>query len=236
VFQRKYELVEGLTLEEIGGEYVALLPEKGVTLRIDPSASRVLRAIVEGDDVHVHGQESLRSLLDNGVIIETTSGITRRGIVCTATLGAVSGVAVLSLPSVAAASSESAIEILGEIIFAPSDEGKPPAGVPEFFALDDDVFGDNNDDDWFLVIMIDPDSPAVLEAGLSAEVTVTNLVGGPFPAGLFDSGGGDLVWVVYVGASDPNPSLGEGNPFVMTFTDKDGVRFRVTEGLLTGSL
>lgn len=230
---RKYQLVEGLTLEKIGGEYVALLPEEGVTLRIDRSASPILSAIMAGGDLSAHSQESLRTLLDSGVIVETNSGITRRGIVRTAALGAVSGVAVLSLPTLAAASSENEVEILGEIMFAPSDEGNSPAGVAAFFGLDGSLFEDGDDDYWFLVIMIDPGSPADLSAGLSAQVTVTSL-GGTFPAGLFDYSG-DLFWVVYVGTADPNPFLVEGNPFVMTFTDDSGVRFRVTEGLLTGS-
>lgn len=99
----QYELAPGVLLEDLGSEYVAYVPDASDVVTLSGEAAAALRQIRSGIPGKYSG-ETVSHLVSLG-IIHAPSGISRRGVVRAGLIGVGAGIAALSLPSVAAASS-----------------------------------------------------------------------------------------------------------------------------------
>jgi hypothetical protein len=103
-------LTPGAVIESVGDDVMVMMPGNTDILRISGPAADTLRTIVAGQPVDPSASTVLE-LANQGII--TTSAMSRRGLIRAGAIGAGAGIAVLAMPSVAAASSINWIEIRG---------------------------------------------------------------------------------------------------------------------------
>jgi len=99
----RFTLIDGVLLEMVGDDVVALLPDT-TAVRLSGPAAQAAQRVAAGGDMADIDQSAVAELVYAGVV-RPEAGVTRRQVV---TLGAVAtgaGVATLALPSVAAANS-----------------------------------------------------------------------------------------------------------------------------------
>ena len=107
--RRRYFLVDNISLEFVGEEALAVMPEHGEVLRFSGPAARAIREV--NDNGHTEGSASVvENLLELGVI--KSSGVSRRTVLTAGSVGLGAGIAALAMPTVAAASS--VIEVRGD--------------------------------------------------------------------------------------------------------------------------
>ena len=95
-------LVPGVFVERVGDDVVVLVPGRDESLRFSGDHANTVDAISRGDTRGVDA-EIFDQLVQFGVVI--APGLSRRGLVRAGAIGAGAGIALLSLPGVAAASS-----------------------------------------------------------------------------------------------------------------------------------
>jgi hypothetical protein len=97
----RVRLAAGVVVEEMGPDVVVMVPDSSEVLTLTGDAAGLLRDVQAGATVRLGALVS--ELVQLGVL--DTSGLSRRGFVKAGAIGAGAGIAVLSMPGVAAASS-----------------------------------------------------------------------------------------------------------------------------------
>jgi hypothetical protein len=127
----------GVIAERVGDELLVIVPGRTDTVRLTDHAADLFLDIQAGRGVDT-ADLVVANLVDLGVV--QTSGMSRRGLIKAGAIGAGAGIAVMAMPSVAAASSESGLS-LRLIEWYPS---------PDFFGSGDfEVIGLTVPDDQF---------------------------------------------------------------------------------------
>jgi hypothetical protein len=116
----RFELVEGVLLQQVGGDLLVVVPDSLETLRLSGDVAITLLAIHRGEAVDCVGP-NINDLIKLGIVSDR-SKVSRRGLIRAGAVGVGAGIAVLALPSAAAASS---LRITGQYFFAgvPGGEG-----------------------------------------------------------------------------------------------------------------
>lgn len=129
-----------MLIEHVGDDLMVIIPGESDFVRLSGLATQVLQDVQAGRRVTAD-DPALLHLLEVGVVV--APGISRRGLMRAGAVGVVTGVAILAMPAVAAASSGSC--------FSPS-------------SFDVGVGLNNNDDGWeYLTVNFDrPNIPAGL--------------------------------------------------------------------------
>ena len=96
-------IAPGVTVENVGDDVVVMVPESTEVIRLSGDAAQLVRAIHAGD-VSVLPSHTVTELLERGILI-SQAGMSRRGVLTAGAIGAGAGIAALTMPSVAAASS-----------------------------------------------------------------------------------------------------------------------------------
>jgi len=96
-------IAQGVLIEKIGEELVVVIPGSHEALRVTGQEALALSEIKSGHVVNADSPAVLK-LAELGVI--DVPGLSRRGLIKAGAIGAGAGIAVLAMPSVAAASSE----------------------------------------------------------------------------------------------------------------------------------
>lgn len=96
------QLAEGVLIEQVGNDLVVVVPGGLETMRITGEAAQVLSRIHAGQAEGL-SEAVVRDLAAQGII--EVPGLSRRNLITAGALGAGAGIAVLTLPGVAAASS-----------------------------------------------------------------------------------------------------------------------------------
>jgi hypothetical protein len=102
---------DGLVVEQIGDELLVVVPGQSDVVRLTGEVAEVFQAIRSGHSVSGHGQ-IVTTLADLGLVV-VPSGLSRRSLVKAGAVGAGVGIAVLAMPTVAAASSASVVTLTG---------------------------------------------------------------------------------------------------------------------------
>lgn len=97
-----FRLVQGVLVERVGDDVVVLIPGRDEFLRFSGDHANTLKAILRGNTGGVDA-EVVDQLVRFGVVI--APGVSRRGLIRAGAIGAGAGVAIMAIPSVAAASS-----------------------------------------------------------------------------------------------------------------------------------
>jgi hypothetical protein len=136
---------DGLVVEQVGDELLVVVPGQSDVVRLTGEVAEVFQAIRSGHSVTGHGQ-IVTTLADLGLVV-VPSGLSRRSLVKAGAVGAGVGIAVLAMPTVAAASSASVVTLTGGTwswgLFG-DPEGEPPErGVQRsfFFTPDEPLSG-----------------------------------------------------------------------------------------------
>lgn len=98
----KYTLHHGVEVEHVGNEVMVYVPGRTEVLRLSGEAAEVVLAMRAGGSAHA-SWSVIQDLESLGVIHPT--GVSRRGLIKAGAIGAGAGIAVMAMPSVAAASS-----------------------------------------------------------------------------------------------------------------------------------
>lgn len=101
--QQMFSLSPRVVTECVGADVVVMLPDSTDVLRLSGEAAGAIRSI-EAGEAPVVPEKVLADLIDRGVLV-TKSTVSRRGLFKAGSIGAGAGIAVLAMPSVAAASS-----------------------------------------------------------------------------------------------------------------------------------
>jgi hypothetical protein len=96
------QLAEGVLIEQVGNDLVVVVPGGSEAMRITGEAAQVLSRIHAGQAEGL-SEAVVRDLAAQGII--EVPGLSRRNLITAGALGAGAGIAVLTLPGVAAASS-----------------------------------------------------------------------------------------------------------------------------------
>lgn len=99
----RFELVEGVLLHQVGGDLLVVVPDSLETLRLSGDVAITLLAIHRGVAVDCVGP-NINDLIKLGIVSDR-SKVSRRGLIRAGAVGVGAGIAVLALPSAAAASS-----------------------------------------------------------------------------------------------------------------------------------
>jgi hypothetical protein len=99
----RFDLAEGLVLEQVGGDLLIAVPGSLETVRLTGDAAKTLLAIHRGVAVDLV-EADVRDLIDCGLVVDR-SKVSRRGVIRAGAVGLGAGIAVFALPSAAAASS-----------------------------------------------------------------------------------------------------------------------------------
>lgn len=103
---RKYSVVPGVLIEHVGNDLMVVVPGKNDYVKLSGEAAEVLLAVQAGKTTSGY-EVVLANLEQLGVI--TGTGMSRRGLIKAGAIGAGAGIAVMAMPSVAAASSVGAV-------------------------------------------------------------------------------------------------------------------------------
>jgi hypothetical protein len=98
----KYSLTPGVIVERVGDDLMVIVPGNTDVVSLSGHPAEVVLDVQAGRKVNSL-EPVLRNLADLGVI--TTPGVSRRGLIKAGAVGAGAGIAVLAMPSAAAASS-----------------------------------------------------------------------------------------------------------------------------------
>jgi hypothetical protein len=99
----RFELVEGVVLEQVGDDLLVVVPGSLETVRLTGDVANTLRAIHSGVAVDCVGSD-INDLIKLGVVADRST-VSRRGLIRAGAVGVGAGIAVLAMPSAAAASS-----------------------------------------------------------------------------------------------------------------------------------
>jgi hypothetical protein len=99
----RFELVEGVVLEQVGDDLLVAVPGSLETLRLTGDVANTLRALHSGVAVDCVGSD-INDLIKLGVVADRST-VSRRGLIRAGAVGVGAGIAVLAMPSAAAASS-----------------------------------------------------------------------------------------------------------------------------------
>jgi hypothetical protein len=100
----------GVISERVGNELLVIVPGRTDTVRLTGHAADLFLAIQAGSEVNA-SDPFVADLVDLGIV--QASGMSRRGLIKAGAIGAGAGIAVLAMPSVAAASSDSVVDLEG---------------------------------------------------------------------------------------------------------------------------
>ena len=100
--QPKISLAKGLLIERIGGALLVVVPGKSEVIRLDGEAAELVVALSESRALEAD-ETLLSELRELGIV--GAAGLSRRSLVKAGAVGIGAGIAVLSMPSVAVASS-----------------------------------------------------------------------------------------------------------------------------------
>jgi hypothetical protein len=114
---RLVSLVPGVIVERVGGDLLVSVPDTTEVVHLNGKPAQVLLSIQAGLEIDQH-DPSLATLVDLGIV--QASGMSRRGLIKAGAIGVGAGLAVMSMPSVAAASSDSDA----------NDDGESATNVP----------------------------------------------------------------------------------------------------------
>ena len=150
------QLVSGVVVEQVGDDVLVVVPGTTEALRLSGEAAKTVLTIQAGESVS-SSDPVVGELVARGVV--EGPGLSRRGLIKAGAIGAGAGIAVLALPSVAAASS-----------------GGPDGFA--FFGTDadkeiTDVFLEDKDD-LYMVVIVDHDSLGLDPPAVGTEGTVTS--------------------------------------------------------------
>lgn len=129
MFTYSLALNEGVVLERVGDEVLAVVPGDRNVLKVSGEAAKFLLDVEAGkpvDSAHPLVQE-----FSNLGIIQPPKSVSRRGLVKAGAIGAGAGIAMLAMPSVAAAASGGGTLVLTLVEWYP-----PPAAGSGDFAVD----------------------------------------------------------------------------------------------------
>jgi hypothetical protein len=98
---KHYSVATDSMIENVGSDLLVFAPGSTDVIRLTDDAVKTLRALQAG--IPVAPSATVDSLIRWGIV--TDSGFSRRGLIKASSVGAVAGIAVLAMPSVAAASS-----------------------------------------------------------------------------------------------------------------------------------
>lgn len=128
----KLSLNPSAVFEVIGDDVIVHLRASDDVIRLSGAQARAVVAIAAGEEIFEISDEDIDELVACGIV--TAAGfVTRRSLLRTGALGAATGLAVVALPSVAAASSP--VSLLGGWVFAGEDEKLEPTPGGNFFEL-----------------------------------------------------------------------------------------------------
>lgn len=105
------QLVEGLTVEELGSDFVVMIPGGQEVITLTGDAATTFRGVRNG--AAVNPEDPVVADLEQLGIIRPYTPINRRGVIKAAGVGLGTGIAVLAMPSVAAASSDGPQDLTG---------------------------------------------------------------------------------------------------------------------------
>lgn len=110
-------LAPGVVVETVGEEVLVYSPGTTDVVVLSGQAAMTVRAITCGQPVD-SSDSAFYDLVDRGIIART-SGFSRRGLLKAGAIGTGAGIAVISMPSVAAASSDNGAAIVSRGWFGP---------------------------------------------------------------------------------------------------------------------
>jgi hypothetical protein len=96
-------LVSGVVVEPVGDDCVVMTPQNTDVLRLTGDTATLLTRVIAGEPVD-HTSDTVTELARLGVVELSNAGMSRRGLITAGAAGA--GIAILAMPSVAAASSD----------------------------------------------------------------------------------------------------------------------------------
>lgn len=99
----KYSLTAGVIVERVGDDLMVVLPGNSDVVSLSGRPAEMLLDVKTGRKVD-SSDPALRDLVDLGIV--SAPGLSRRGLIKAGAIGAGAGIAVLSMPGVAAASSQ----------------------------------------------------------------------------------------------------------------------------------
>jgi hypothetical protein len=135
-----FTIVPGVVIEYIDREAMVLLPGSTSVMRLNAEQARTLRAI-ESDRSSTVSVQTAQSLIQAG-IVATHPSMSRRSLIKAGAIGAGAGIAVMAMPSVAAASSGPSGDFtfivsrdngttVGEVKFLNQGSAPPPADMTD---------------------------------------------------------------------------------------------------------
>jgi hypothetical protein len=151
------QLVSGVVVEQVGDDVLVVVPGTTEALRLSGEAAKTVLTIQAGESVS-SSDPVVGELVARGVV--EVPGLSRRGLIRAGAVGAGAGIAVLAMPSVAAASS--VVDLDG---FAYFELGAPSAEEAEFAG--------GEEDDLYILVFVDHGSSSFPPA-VGAEGTVTS--------------------------------------------------------------
>lgn len=121
----KYSLTPGAIVERIGDDLMVVVPGQTDVVSLSGRPADVLLRLAAGTGVDP-SEPALRDLIQLGII--SAPGLSRRGLIRAGAVGAGAGIAVLAMPSVAAASSDASSNTI-----IPLTQFGPSFGNPQVF-------------------------------------------------------------------------------------------------------
>jgi hypothetical protein len=105
-------MAPGVVVEHVGDDVVVLVPGSTEVMKLSGGVAHTIRSIQAGA-TSVLPSETVSELVDRGIIV-SRAGMSRRGLIKAGAIGASAGIAVMAMPGVAAASSntEAPIQLL----------------------------------------------------------------------------------------------------------------------------
>jgi hypothetical protein len=150
-------LAPGVVTEYVGDDVVVMMPGYPEVVKLSGEAASTVRAIQAGE-APVSSPATLSELVECGVLA-SQQGVSRRGLVKAGAIGAGAGIAVLSMPGVAAASSREAPAPEGTAPGEAAPEGPKPTQLIGFFSPISDYLNIGSGTSYLLS---DPDVQAFL--------------------------------------------------------------------------
>jgi len=144
---KKATVVTGVLVERVGHDLMVIVPGDSDVVSLSGRPAEVLLDVQAGRDVDP-SEPALETLSGLGIV--NSPGLSRRGLITAGAIGAGTGIAVMAMPSVAAASS---IDVADDVI------------LPTRFDLKDFLLGDDTTRT-LVVLFVDPEEEPNFPAGL----------------------------------------------------------------------
>jgi len=215
-------LAPGVLIEQVGDDLLVVTPDGLNTLRLTGQAAAVMSRIQAGQPIDFN-TPIVQDLAERGII--ALPGMSRRGLIKAGAIGAGAGIAVLAMPSVAAASSGEGLTgtlyaaIWGGETLYPNISTRIGATDPDWVGA---ILGVT--DPPYSVAGVANDQP-ILDGGAPLQGTVST--GGVDYTAYLYMFEGSALWL-FLGASGV-PA--DGADFVLTFTF-GGTPYRVTPAVI----